>query len=98
MAHLAPPPTAWLLFADDVEKYMRGELSGEYMRHTWHNAAEGIGDMMVYFVHYIGDEDIRKKDSAYANLQNTEAMKLISLLRMGGGLKDILKISFLEST
>ena len=45
--------------------------------------------------HFVADEDIRAKDSAYRAMQEHEMQRLIRLLKSGADAQELSKITFL---
>ena len=93
--------TALLQFADDLERLARGELPPEDLRerYRWDSEApEVILHIMCYVDHYLSDEDIRAKDDAYREMQDSEMSKLIELIRAGAPRERLVKIHFLGRT
>ena len=45
--------------------------------------------------HFLADADIRAKDSAYRNMQESEMLRLIHLLKSGADATVLSKVSFL---
>lgn len=93
-------PDGWIEFADDLELYLQGRLDAQEVRLKY--GAEVIRDdirrIMCNVEHFLSDSDIRNRDSRYKKMQETEMLELISLLRAGRDINDILKISFLGSS
>jgi hypothetical protein len=82
--------------ADDLQAILDGSLGPEEFRarHPISGQTGRIEQVLCVVEHYLADGDIRRKDSGYRDMQDTEMQKLISCLR-SGRIGDALKINFL---
>jgi len=94
-----PIPKNWLELADDLESLLRGNLNAEKFekkyKEKWKEGRDRVYDTLAYINHFLADYDIRAKDPQYKKMQEYEMKKLISFLRAGRDINDILKITFL---
>ena len=86
-----------LEFADSLEQLSRGQLSPDEIRERYwaDSTPQLIQDVMACVEHYLSDDDVRAKDAAYRQMQETEMARLVQLLRTGGTRQELLAITFL---
>jgi hypothetical protein len=86
------------LLADDLQRLLEGQLDETAFRNRhsppWHGAV--IETIMANVEHFLADSDIRARDPAYREVQESEMRKLIALLR-GERLDEAQRITFLGS-
>lgn len=86
--------------ADDLATDLQGVLDGvvsndEFRaRHPIAGQTGPLEELLCHVEHYLGDADIRRRDSVYRSMQNAEMQKLISLL-CSGRLNEAAKIHLL---
>jgi len=92
-------PKNWSEFADDLELLLDNRLDPKKFRtkyeRKWEAKSDNIYDTLANVYHFLSDFDIHEKDPQYKKMQENEMKKLISLIRKGSSIKDMLKISFL---
>jgi hypothetical protein len=83
--------------ADDLESVQVGALSALEFVTKYSEYANDllVQNVLAGFNHFSDDEDIRKRDTAYAEMQEKELRKMISLLRAGAQPLEIGRIHFL---
>lgn len=71
--------------ADDLQALLEGSVDASAFRrrHPIEHEAGPIGEILCLLEHYLSDADIRARDVRYAEMQESELKKLISLLRSG---------------
>lgn len=78
-----------------LEAYRDGELPGDELLALWENSAPEFQYIYYNLCHLIADEDIRKIDRDYNDMQMNQLSKLISRLRNAENLENLKQISFL---
>ncbi|MCV2371413.1 hypothetical protein [Roseateles oligotrophus] len=84
-----------LSLADQLQLVLDGRISLDNVSDNPENAGEPLASCFHGLQHFLMDEDIRTKDSAYLEMQESEMRKLIALLRQGADGKVLARISFL---
>lgn len=86
--------------AGDLSRLQGGEMTEREFREVWQrpDSPAFLDAIWGNLEHYLADGDIRAKDGAYRQMQNTELTKLIRLLREGGSDKALRSVTFLGSS
>lgn len=81
-----------------LEALLAGTLTDYELRAKYQNIDRSDVVEVVWenLEHYLADADIRAKDDQYRLMQDSEMVKLITLLRTGGSLRDLARIDFLR--
>jgi hypothetical protein len=86
-----------MTLAGDLEKVGDGSLAGtEFVRRYSAYAEPLVESVLSGFHHFVADEDLRKKDEAYALMQLCDLKKMIALLKSGADPTEIRRITFLN--
>lgn len=80
-----------------LEAYRNGQLSGEQLLALWENSTPEFQYIYYNLCHLVADEDIRKKDEKYHNMQMHQLSELISGLNNGESIENLKQISFLSA-
>jgi hypothetical protein len=85
--------------ADDLQSLLSGHLSERAFRTKYQEADSTLLPVIwPNLEHYLADIDIRERDPAYREMQNTEMEKLVRLLRAGAPDSELAKVDFLGSS
>lgn len=78
-----------------LEQYQNNEISGQELETIWKDAPDEIYIVYYNLLHLISDEDIRKKDAHYAQMQFQQLKVLISALKANASEDILARFNFL---
>lgn len=82
----------------DLSRILNKTISPDEFRAKLRKYPREVQEALGEIEHYLSNGDIRRRDSEYANMQDQELAKLISLIEQNAFSGELKKITFLKQT